>query len=287
MDSLHKNDKAYLPTLSNRIRRWMRAAGSVLGCGTVLSIAFQPLAHAADPVNLINDDTTQVAFKIFNSGSFASARVDDTAIEDDAKWNEDPHANPGQSADYGARLSGSHGQLLWGLYLTPSASRRSADILDRAMAENSPSLFGPAPVPGGGESWGVSAGWSLGNSADSTVLFAGLGYSPRHWFLGEFPLSGRSETDSDSYGSVQYGVGLTAPLGTRLNVGLSFAQRYAGTELAMSTLPEYSAGTSMFGLGLSYGRNKQSLWSTNFTASKGDKDKAPDIGVSVQFPCCF
>lgn len=287
MDSLHKNDKAYLPTLSNRVRRWLRATASILGCGTVLSIAFQPFAHAADPVDLIDDGTNRVAFKIFNSGSFASARVDDAAIEDDAEWNEDLGANPGQSVDYGARLSGSHGQLLWNLYLTPSASRRSTGALDRMMIENSPSLFGPAPVPGGGESWGVSAGWSLGNPADSTVLFAGLGYSPRH-FLGELPLSGRSETDSNSYyGSVHYGVGLTAPLSTRLNVGLSYAQRYASAELAASTLPDYTAGTSMLGLGLSYGRNKQSLWSTNVTASKGDKDRAPDIGVSVQFPCCF
>lgn len=287
MDSLNKNDKAYMPTLLNRILRWSRAAASILGCGTALSIAFQPFAHAADPVDLFDDGTNRVALKIFSSGTFASARFDDAAIEDDAKWTEGLDADPGQFADYGARLSGSHGQLLWNLYLTPSASRRSTGTLDRMVVEDGAGLFGPAPVPGSGESWGVSAGWSLGDPADSTVLFAGFGYSPRHWFIGEPPSSGRSETGSDSYGFVQYGVGLTAPLGTRLNVGLSFAQRYAGAELAVSTMPDYAAGTSTLGLGLSYGRNRQSLWSTNFTATKGDNDRAPDIGVSVQFPCCF
>lgn len=288
MDSLHKSDKAYLPTLSNRVRRWSCVAAFILGCGVVLSIAFQPFAHAADPVTLVDDGTNRVAFKIFDSRSFASARGDDAAIEDAAEWNEGLGANPGQSMGYGASLSGSHGQLLWNLYLTPSTSRRSTGALGRMVVEDSLNLFGPAPIPGGGESWGVSAGWSLGNPTDSTMLFAGLGYSPRHWFLGELPLSGSSEIDSSpNYDSIHYGFGLTAPLSTHLNIGLSYAQRYAGAEFTASTLPDYAAGTSMLGLGLSYGRNKQSLWSTNITATKGDKDGAPDIGVSVQFPCCF
>lgn len=262
----HKNANVSEPTLHHRIRRRTPLIRTLLGCGSVLLMAAAHPAAYADGGYLPADDADHLADRVFSGESFRSTRLD----------ADEPAPSLG--------LSGTQGRLLWNLnFASINTAPRTWGAMDRAMAGMADDgSFGPAPVPGSGESLSLSAGWSLGAPADSATLYAGFGYTPRHWVLGDAGLSARGLADAEGYDAVQYGLGVTAPLGADLNVGLSYTRRYIGAEFDAAALTDEGEDTAS--LGLSYGRDS---WSTNVTASMGDKDRAPEIVFSVRFPCCF
>lgn len=270
----NNNHDPCLHPLLNRYRRWLPRTALIAGCGCALALVI-PSAAQADS----HTDDSRLTFKVFSGEAFNSTRpvLEDSGLELDTR-----------PSDFGARLSGAQGRFLWNLNLTSlDEGLRPLSSLDKAMTDDLAARFGPAPMPGGRESWSLSAGWALSESAAPTVVFAGLGYSPRHWVLDDLGANGAPNTGDALTNTFQYGLGVTTPVSSRMSLGLSYAQRRTVGEFDPGALLDDGADAAIFGLGLSYG-SKRDLWSTSFTASMGAEDRAPDIGIgiSIRFPCC-